>query len=96
MYFSMFLMVLGFSVLPKLLKFLPHLTLETLAFFSAASIGLEFGNKISKFLFERKVEEFDISSRRILKDKNIWKKLLIIYSILLLSAFVEKFFVELF
>jgi uncharacterized membrane protein SpoIIM required for sporulation len=89
-------MVLGFSVLPKLLKFLPHLTLETLAFSFAASIGLESGNKISKFLFERKVKEFDISSRRILKDKNIWKKLLIIYSILLLSAFVEKFFVELF
>jgi uncharacterized protein YacL len=89
-FFSIFLNILGFSVFPRLIKIFPHILLETFCFSFSAFQGLKIKNKLEKYLFERKLVRFKKEARKILKERRIKKKLLVIYAILLISALVEK------
>ncbi len=89
-FFSIFLNILGFSVFPNLVKLFPHILLETFCFSFSAFHALKIKNRLEKYLFEKKLAEFKKEARKILKDGNIKKNLLVVYALLLISAFVEK------
>ncbi|MGC8812674.1 MAG: hypothetical protein ACP5O8_03785, partial [Candidatus Aenigmatarchaeota archaeon] len=94
-FFSIFLGILGFSILLILIKLFPHILLETFAFSFSAFQALKIKDKLEKYVFEEKLESFKKEARKTLKDKKTWKNMGIVYAILLISAFVEKFFIEL-
>lgn len=94
-FFSIFLNSLGLSALTNLVKLFPHIFLETFVFSLSAIQALKIESKLENFLFAGKIKELKRDSLKLLKDTKIWKKLFVWYIVLLISAFVEKFFVEL-
>lgn len=92
LYFSIFFILTELG--PKLLlRSLPHLTLEVSVFISSANIALEISRPLKKYIFKKQIKEFKRKSVAYLNDKKIWKKLFILYIILLFSSFIEKFFI---
>lgn len=89
-FFSIFLNILGFSVFPRLIKLFPHVLLETFCFSFSAFQALKINNRLEKYLFEKKLVKFKKEARKALKDRSIKEKLLVVYTLLLISAFVEK------
>lgn len=95
LYFSAFLFLFGASGIITLQKFLPHIFLEFFAFVSSAFAALKIASRLKVFILQRNLRRFEREGRKFLLNKEIWRKLLFLYLILLFSAFVEKFFVEL-
>ncbi|MCS7105969.1 MAG: hypothetical protein NZ942_01480 [Candidatus Aenigmarchaeota archaeon] len=93
-FFSIFISILGFSVLYNLVKLFPHIFLETFVFSFSAFQALVISEKIEKYLFDERVEEYKKMAMKLLKDRKTWKKLLACYSILFFSSILEKIFIE--
>jgi hypothetical protein len=64
--------------------------LETFCFSFSAFQALKINNRLEKYLFEKKLVKFKKEARKALKDRSIKEKLLVVYTLLLISAFVEK------
>jgi len=90
-YFWVFFMLT--DIWPNLLiKSLPHLTLEVSVFFASASIAQQMSSTLREHIVQKKIEKFKAESIKLLKDKKIWRTLVILYIVLFFSAFVERFF----
>ena len=93
-YFSAFFFILGASSFTILSKLLPHISLEAIVFTSSALLSFDLRKRVEKFLILKKIKEFEEEVKRTLKDKSIWRKLLLLYLILFIAAFLERTFVQ--
>jgi hypothetical protein len=92
-YFSIFIF-LSQSVW-FLLKLLPHILIELLVFSYSAYLALRIAEKLEIYLFEKRITLFYRNGRKLLVDKKTWRKLFVLYFVLLIGAVIEKIFVEL-
>ena len=92
LYFSTFLFIFGTSTI--LLKLLPHIFLEFLVFLSSAFLAIKIADKLKTFVLQRKIKRFEKEGKKFLLNKKVWIKLSFLYLVLLLSALIEKFFIE--
>jgi len=75
------------------LKLLPHISLELLAFSYAAKTGLEANKKLEKQIFRKDINSFRSEAGKLLKSGKSWKRILVVCSLLLLAAVLERIFV---
>jgi hypothetical protein len=95
LYLTAIMLLLGPQGLEFSLKLIPHISLEVAAFSYAAKTILDNSLKLKKPILQKSVASFKNEAKKILGSRKIWKRLLLLYSILLLAAVLEKFFVEL-
>jgi hypothetical protein len=92
LYFSVAFFSLGLST--SLLKLLPHILIEISVFVYSARIATNIAKNLENHILRRDAEKFRMEGRKILRNRYIWRKLAILYVILIVSAFIERFFVE--
>lgn len=95
LHLSAFLFLFGASDMMILQRLLPHIFLESLVFISSSFIALKAAGRLKTSILQRKTKRFEKEAKKFLSDKRVWRKLFFLYTVLLFSAFVEKFFVEL-
>ena len=80
--------------LKLLVKSLPHLILEISVFIASADTAQKISHTLRKHIVQKKVKDFKKESIKLLKNRKIWRKLLILYIILFFSAIIERLFIS--
>ncbi|MBI4019806.1 MAG: stage II sporulation protein M [Candidatus Aenigmarchaeota archaeon] len=93
LYFSIFLSLLENA--PNILaNLLPHIMLELYVFFGSAALALKFSSHLRIHVLERDMASFNKEARSMLQNKMAWSRMLWLYFVLAVSAYVEMAFVN--
>ena len=94
-YLTLIIFLLGLQGLEFSLKLILHISLEIFVFSYAAKTILDNSFTLKKSIVQKNIDSFKNESKKILRSRKIWKRLLVLYSLLFLAAVLEKYFVEL-
>jgi len=94
-YFTIFILKLGVDGFFIVVKSIPYALLEISVYFYGAYLALEIANNLDPYVKEKNLKLFVRESKKSIKDKRVWKILLVLYLLLFISAVLEQFFTSL-
>src|SRR2546425_1200825 len=80
--FTIFILKLGVDGFFIVVKSIPYALLEISVYFYGAYLALEIANNLDPYVKEKNLKLFVRESKKSIKDKRVWKILLVLYLLL--------------